>query len=326
MHVAAVAIFAALPVAVTTQQTEIKKRYDTTLLAPPTLTEAPLPPVPKVILPPKPQLDRQLALPLPTPAPEPPVMAEIRKPDLPVPVAQPRVELPAQPGPLGPPAPKATVKTNVFSAGSSAPPTVNLPARDVQTGGFGDPNGIAAEAIPGKQGNMARVGSFDLPAGPGYGNGTGGARGVRGIVASAGFGNGVAVNGSNGTGGRGPGGGGQGHLQASGFGDVQPVTQNAAPRPREAAPTTTPLEILSKPKPEYTEEARRQRIEGAVTLEVMFAASSELRVLRVVRGLGYGLDENAVRAAQQVRFKPATRDGRPIDSTARIQVIFQLAY
>jgi TonB family protein len=58
---------------------------------------------------------------------------------------------------------------------------------------------------------------------------------------------------------------------------------------------------------------------------VVFEASGKLRVLRLVRGLGHGLDENAVRAAEQIRFKPALREGQPADSTATLHIIFQLA-
>ena len=54
-------------------------------------------------------------------------------------------------------------------------------------------------------------------------------------------------------------------------------------------------------------------------------ASGRVRVLRVVRGLGHGLDESAVRAAQQISFRPALRDGQPADSTAVLHIIFQLA-
>src|SRR5216684_2500665 len=88
--------------------------------------------------------------------------------------------------------PKQAVRTNVFSTGSSATPTIARAPSQVQTGGFGDPNGIPAKAGQGKAVNIAARGSFDLPSGPGYGNGTGGAKGVPGVVASSGFGNGTA--------------------------------------------------------------------------------------------------------------------------------------
>jgi periplasmic protein TonB len=45
----------------------------------------------------------------------------------------------------------------------------------------------------------------------------------------------------------------------------------------------------------------------------------------VIRGLGHGLDENAQRAAEQIRFKPAMQEGQPADSTATVHIVFQLA-
>jgi hypothetical protein len=51
-----------------------------------------------------------------------------------------------------------------------------------------------------------------------------------------------------------------------------------------------------------------------------------VHVNRVVRGLGHGLDEAAIKAASQMRFKPAQRVGTPVDSTAIVHVVFQLAY
>jgi TonB family protein len=86
-----------------------------------------------------------------------------------------------------------------------------------------------------------------------------------------------------------------------------------------------PAEILSKPTPIYTQEARNLKIEGEVLLEVVLEASGSLHIVRVVRGLGHGLDDNAVKAAEQIRFKPATRDGQPADSTVVLHIIFQLA-
>jgi TonB family protein len=101
--------------------------------------------------------------------------------------------------------------------------------------------------------------------------------------------------------------------------------QTVRPKVAEAAPRVTPAEIVSKPTPAYTDEARKARVEGEVLLEVVLEASGKVRVLRVVRGLGHGLDESAVRAAEQINFKPALRDGQPSDSTAVLHIIFQLA-
>jgi TonB family protein len=80
-----------------------------------------------------------------------------------------------------------------------------------------------------------------------------------------------------------------------------------------------------KPRPAYTPEARQLRIEGEVLLDVTFAASGDIRVVKVVRGLGHGLDESAQRAAQQIRFNPAKRDGQPYDSDAVVHIVFALA-
>ena len=86
-----------------------------------------------------------------------------------------------------------------------------------------------------------------------------------------------------------------------------------------------PAEVIFKPTPAYTTEARNLRIEGEVVLEVVFEASGKLRIVRVVRGLGHGLDEAASHAAEQIRFKPAKRDGQPSDYTALVHIVFQLA-
>jgi TonB family protein len=266
-----------------------------------------------------------------TPAPEvlrlpPPVVQPKPRPED-APVA-PRIDVAAPKAVPLPPTvaviPRQLVKTNTFSTGSSAVPTVAAAPRNVQTGGFGDPNGVPARATNGRPVNIAQSGSFDLPTGPGYGNGTGGAKGVRGVVASAGFGNGTAtgdasgkVNTSRGT----------GTVQKSGFGDAASVSP-AQLRPKpvdDSAAKMVPAEVTSKPTPAYTAEARNLRIEGEVVLEVVFEASGKLRILRVVQSLGHGLDEAAVHAAEQIRFKPAKRDGQPSDSTALVHIVFQLA-
>ena len=215
--------------------------------------------------------------------------------------------------------PKQLVRTNLFSTGSSATPTVARSPEKVQTGGFGDPNGVPAKATDGRPINIAQAGSFDLPAGPGYGNGTGGAKGARGVVASSGFGSGVAtdnsarVSASRGT------------IRQAGFGDADvPAPPTVQSHPAIAA-RIVPAEILSKPLPVYTDEARHLKVEGEVLLEVVLAASGKLHVVRIVRGLGHGLDDAAVKAAEQIHFKPAQHDGQPADSTAVLHIIFQLA-
>ena len=107
---------------------------------------------------------------------------------------------------------------------------------------------------------------------------------------------------------------------------VQPHRAGTAPAPSRELPVTRSVEILSKPKPAYTEEARRRQIEGEVLLEILFSASGQVRVLGTVRGLGHGLDENAIAAAEAIRFRPAERAGIAADSTAIVHIVFQLAF
>ena len=103
-------------------------------------------------------------------------------------------------------------------------------------------------------------------------------------------------------------------------------------QPRERPPAKTEenlssrVQIIEKLRPAYTAAAREQRIEGEVLLDVLFQASGTIQVLGVIQGLGYGLDARAVEAARKIRFKPAEREGRPIDSRARVRISFQLAY
>jgi TonB family protein len=243
----------------------------------------------------------------------------VRQPDTPI---TPKIEMAAQKAPLQPITPvipKQLIKTNVFSTGSSAPKTAALPPEKVQTGGFGDPNGVPAHSESGKPANIAELGSYDLPQGSGKGNGTAGDHGAAAVVASAGFGSGVApVDRSGGPAARGA-------VRSGGFGDAEAA---AAPQPHAndaSAATVFPAEILSKPTPAYTEEARKLRIEGEVLLEVVFEGSGKLRVVRLVRGLGHGLDEAAEQAAKDIRFKPAVRDGRPADSMGVLHIRFQLS-
>lgn len=99
----------------------------------------------------------------------------------------------------------------------------------------------------------------------------------------------------------------------------------AARRPVRTAGPGGAIEIISKPKPVYTEEARRLRIEGEVVLEVLFRASAQVCVLRVLHSLGHGLDESATRAATGIRFHPASDSGRAVDSVATVKIEFQLA-
>ncbi len=266
-----------------------------------------------------PQIVADVKLPLPetlrvTPA--------VVKPKVPqeTPVVPPKIEVANKVAllqPVTPMIPRKPVETNVFPAGSSENPTTAKAPQQVQTGGFGDPKGVPERSNEREPVNIARLGSFDAPSGPGAGNGTAGSKGSRGVVASAGFGSGVATADDSGSASRGT-------VRQAGFGDAEAVAPTRA-KPAETVAKMTPAEILAKPTPVYTAEAKKLRIEGEVLLEVVFESSGKLRVVRVVRGLGHGLDEAAIHAAEQIRFKPAVRDGQPADSNGVLHVVFQLA-
>ncbi len=86
----------------------------------------------------------------------------------------------------------------------------------------------------------------------------------------------------------------------------------------------TPVEILFKPKPAYTLEAEELHLEGEVLLNVVFLASGGMRFVRIVHGLGHGLDEAAAEAAEHIRFRPASCGGVPKDVNATVHVSFRL--
>lgn len=98
------------------------------------------------------------------------------------------------------------------------------------------------------------------------------------------------------------------------------------PKPVTAAPVaaTTPPKVLFKPKPEYTEEARKLHLEGTVYVKVRVAASGAVQVLGVSSGLGHGLDEAAVRVVQGMKFSPAMQNGQPVDWSGVVNVGFQM--
>lgn len=87
--------------------------------------------------------------------------------------------------------------------------------------------------------------------------------------------------------------------------------------------TTQPV-LLNKKEPEYSEEARKVRLQGTVALTIEIDARGVPQNIRVQQGLGLGLDERAVEAVRGWRFRPATRNGKPVTSAARVDVTFRL--
>lgn len=314
-------------VAAYTPKLMLQKPHESVVLIAPRLEEPPAPrPHQQIVAPKLPKLQPR-AVPTPTPDIEPPkVEAKIEPPK---PLPTPPTPAPvrhvetntfanAAPTPAPPAPPKPEVKTNLF-AGAAAQPTVKAPVQQVQTGGFGNPVGAKGSTTEEAKLNAPKLGAFDKASGPGDGNGTAGTHGRPGVVASAGFGDGgVAASGNRNI----PGGG----VHEGGFGDASVASGNGpATRAKPDAPAMTPVQILEKPQPVYTKEARDLKIEGEVHLKVLFQADGHVQVLQVVQGLGHGLDQAAEAAAQKIRFKPAQRDGRPCDMTATVHILFQLA-
>lgn len=262
-----------------------------------------MPELPKAVPPSHPVEARRIEAPKPS-------KVEIAK-------SQPPREVAAAVVPPKPPALARQVKTNVFDSEKSHLPVVHEAARKVQTGGFGDPNGLAGEGDPKRQAlTAANVGSFDLPAGSGKGNGTAGSHGVSGQIRTAGFGDVspkpvLEARNEN--------------VAASGFGDVVSGTRMMDQRQVVMKPQVQPVQILYKPIPAYTPEARRRGVQGEVLLDVVFEASGALHINRVVKGLGYGLDDMALAAAKKIQFRPALRDGQPYDCAALVHIRFELA-
>ena len=81
---------------------------------------------------------------------------------------------------------------------------------------------------------------------------------------------------------------------------------------------------LNKPRPNYTEEARKNKIQGVVIARVLVGADGLVKKVSIVRGLPDGLDEEAIRAAYQIRFRPATKNGQPVAYNVNIEIEFNL--
>lgn len=304
------------------------QHYETTQLIFPVEQPKPyIPPVPKVkVIPPPPKVEPQPKIVPPKPQPEPPKPVPVK---IPTPEVHP--EIAAPPKRVTPP---PQPKVGLFKSATPTHVANNMSAPSVKTGGFGDPSGVTPNPNASKPANIAAVGSFGAAPGPAQGAGaaragsvhgtafgSGVANGVpggkdRGTVASAGFSNGVV----GGTGERGS----HGTVATGGF--SQPSGGGSGQRVAKVEePASTPIVVEAKPLPQYTQEAKQLKIEGDVTLEVRFTASGRVEVLRVVNGLGHGLDEQAKLAAERIRFKPATKNGTPVDQVSIIRISFQLA-
>lgn len=154
--------------------------------------------------------------------------------------------------------------------------------------------------------------------GPGSGEGIGTNEGL-GVGDGTGPGYGPGKDGNIGGGskelgccgsGSGEGDGASGSLRGGGGGGGTSVEQKAR--------------LLSKPEPQYTEEARRNQVSGTVVLRAVFSSSGEVVQIRALRTLPFGLTERAIAAARQIQFMPAVRGGQPVSVAMQLEYNFNL--
>jgi len=154
-------------------------------------------------------------------------------------------------------------------------------------------------------------------AGPGTGNGIG-----NGTGPGIGEGNGTGVGPGEGRNmGGGPpadGGGGIGGARGNN-GDAFDPNKIFNPKDVEVK-----ARILSRPEPQYTEDARKNQVSGTVVLRAVFSSSGQVTNIRTVSGLPHGLTERAIAAARQIRFSPAMKGGRAVSQYIQIEYNFNL--
>ncbi|HEV7682343.1 MAG TPA: TonB family protein [Pyrinomonadaceae bacterium] len=192
------------------------------------------------------------------------------------------------------------------------PPTIKNPVLPVAATLVADPMLIPPDARNLQYGDPKSK-STDPSSGPGTGNGTGtGNGGGTGSGDGGGAGPGRGGNTGGGDyheGGGGPGGGGGG-------GDY-----NRTFSPKEV---TQKARVLSKPEPQYTEEARKNQVTGTVILRAVFSSSGQVTNISARASLPYGLTERAIAAARQIKFTPATKDGHPVSMYIQLEYNFNL--
>ena len=160
-------------------------------------------------------------------------------------------------------------------------------------------------------------GAKDASAGMGSGRGLGNGDGT-GIGPGRGGGYGPGANG--GMGGGTGGGIGPGSGRGTGGDEPPPVVKKPAP----VAVVSEPLKILSQPRPGYTEEARKNNVQGTVRLRVTFSASGEITGVSTLSGLPYGLTEKAIAAARQMTFVPKKENGKPVSVSRPVEFRFTM--
>jgi len=120
-------------------------------------------------------------------------------------------------------------------------------------------------------------------------------------------------------------------LAAVALGMAQNPNQNASQSKAQAmgqaialTDEITPPQLSEVANPNYTAEAKRKKIEGAATLSIVVDKNGDVVDAKVVKGLGYGLDENAVQAVKEWKYKPAEKDGVAVAVKMEVEVDFYL--
>ena len=256
----------------------------------------------------------KIKMPKPEPKPDPkPILLEAKLPTPALKAAKPAVILAPQP--------KSALAAAAMPAQDNH---VKLSTAPVH---FGQTFGVTPNPNATRPATVAAIGNP-------YGGMSGPAVAPHGIVGSTGFGNGRKFGSNSGVVGKVASAGVPGTMKTAPSGNVgkvasvgipnAPTAVASSPRPG-AVPVPTNLEVLSKPVPQYTSEARELKVQGDVILRVTFTANGRVVVQGIVHSLGHGLDEEARRVAQRISFRPATRNGQAVDMTTNITITFQLA-
>lgn len=105
---------------------------------------------------------------------------------------------------------------------------------------------------------------------------------------------------------------------------VEGLFSNGGPVYRVVGPHITPPRLLKHKEPEYSELARHAHIEGTNVLSGVVDEQGVLSQIQILRPIGVGLDEEAVKAVSRWHFEPAKRDGKPVPVAIEIEVSFRL--
>jgi len=105
------------------------------------------------------------------------------------------------------------------------------------------------------------------------------------------------------------------------------IAENKAQAVEQAIALTsdiTPPQLIEVATPDYTPEGRKNKIEGSVTMAIVIDKKGDVIDAQLVKGLGYGLDENAIVAVKVWKYRPAERNGEPVAVKMEVTVDYYL--